>query len=169
MPSKSEHPIPDRPVTVAWRGGLDLNPLDITDPDSLAWLDALVWPGEEHLRDQLHAAAAIARAEPPHLVRGNLVTDLAALLVEAPTEATLVVFHTAVLSYVDDPGDRQQFATTVTNSRAIWLANESPGWLPGLDHRQRHPRHDRLFLLCRDGQPLAQTDPHGSSIDWLPG
>jgi hypothetical protein len=92
-------PMPDRPVSVVWRAGLDLNPLDVTDPDDMAWLDALVWPGEDHLRDQLHSAAAIARPDPPQLFRGDLVTDLGPLLADAPTEATLVVFHTAVLSY----------------------------------------------------------------------
>ena len=54
-------PIPVGPVHVTWRAGLDLNPLDIADPDALAWLDALVWPGEEHLRDQLHAAHRSSR------------------------------------------------------------------------------------------------------------
>ena len=76
-------------MDVVWRAGLDLNPLDVTDPDDRAWLDALVWPGEEHLRDQLHTAAEVATADPPHLVRGDLLTDLPALLADAPGVAGL--------------------------------------------------------------------------------
>ena len=34
---------------VAWRGGLDLNPLDVTDPGTLAWLRVLVWPEHDDL------------------------------------------------------------------------------------------------------------------------
>ena len=36
-------PPPARPEVV-WRAGLDLNPLDVTDPADVAWLDALIWP-----------------------------------------------------------------------------------------------------------------------------
>src|SRR6516225_2472414 len=38
------------------------------------------------------------RAEAPRLVKGDLRTDLAALAQEAPKDATLVIFHTAVLA-----------------------------------------------------------------------
>ena len=46
---------------VVWRAGLDLNPLDITDPADFAWLDALIWPEHEHRRARLRAAAALDR------------------------------------------------------------------------------------------------------------
>ena len=160
-------PLPDRKVDVVWRAGLDLNPLDVTDPDDRAWLDALVWPGEEHLREQLHAAADIAATDPPHLVRGDLLTDLPALIADAPRDATLVVFHTAVLMYVDDPADRERFVTTVLTSPAVWLANEAPELLPGLDPAAVGAHPEGVFLLCRDSRPLARTDPHGRRIDWL--
>ena len=160
-------PLPGKKVDVVWRAGLDLNPLDVTDPDDRAWLDALVWPGEEHLRDQLHVAAGVATADPPHLVRGDLLTDLPALLADAPRDATLVVFHTAVLMYLDVPADRARFAATVSASSAVWLANEAPERIPGLDPAAVGAHPEGMFLLCRDGRPLACTDPHGSRIDWL--
>lgn len=31
-------PLPDRLPEVPWRGGIDLNPLDVTDPDTCRWL-----------------------------------------------------------------------------------------------------------------------------------
>ena len=159
-------PLPAAPVEVVWRAGLDLNPLDVHDPDDVAWLDALVWPGEEHLRAQLHAALDLARAEPVTVRRGDLATDLPALLAEAPDDATLVVFHTAVLPYVDDAA-KAAFLATVGSSRAVWLANEAPPRIPRLDRAtvDAHPEHQ--YLLCRDGRPLARTDPHASWIEWL--
>ncbi len=157
-------PLPDRPVEVAWRAGLDLHPLDVTDPDHLAWLDALVWPGEEHLGEQLRAAAAVARAEPAHLVAGDLRTDLPDLLAQAPRAATPVVFHTAVLAYLPDPAERARFADTVRATGAVWLANEAPGVLPGLAEPDLLPGE---FVLSRDGVALAATDPHGSGVRWL--
>jgi hypothetical protein len=159
-------PLPAAPVEVVWRAGLDLNPLDAGDPDAVAWLDALVWPGEEHLRAQLHAALDLARAEPVAVRRGDLGSDLPALLAEAPDEATLVVFHTAVFPYVGDAA-KSAFLDAVGSFRAVWLANEAPPRVPGLDRDtvDAHPHH--VHLLCRDGRPLARTDPHASWIEWL--
>jgi hypothetical protein len=75
---------------VVWRTGLDLHPLDVTRPADFAWLDALIWPEHAHRRARLRAAAAVVAAEPPLLVRGDMVGDLAALAARAPAEATLV-------------------------------------------------------------------------------
>ena len=158
-------PLPERPVEVVWRVGLDLHPLDVTDPDHVAWLDALVWPGEEHLGEQMHAAIAMARAEPARLVEGDLRTDLPALLAQAPPGATPVVFHTAVLAYLPDPADRARFAETVLASGATWLANEAPEVVPGLAPAE--PLLPGELLLRRDGEPLAATDPHATSLRWL--
>jgi hypothetical protein len=157
-------PLPAGPVEIVWRAGLDLAPVDVHDPGAVAWLDALVWPGEEHLREQLHAALALARVEPVPIRRGDLATDLPALLAEAPPDVTLVVFHSAVLPYVPDAA-RAAFAATVRSSRAVWLANEAPSRIPGLAGRVVGPVG--TFLLCRDGRPLAWADPHGSWIEWL--
>src|SRR6266498_4900199 len=96
---------------VVWRAGLDLNPLDVTDPADLAWLDALIWPEHTHRRARLHTAAAVAAAEPPLLVRGDLVDDLPALAAQAPAGATLVVFHTSVMYHV--PAPRREAFTKV--------------------------------------------------------
>jgi hypothetical protein len=159
-------PLPAGPVEVVWRAGLDLHPLDVRDPGDVAWLDALVWPGEEHLRAQLHAAVALARADPAPVHAGDLRTDLAPLLEAAPRDTTLVVFHTAVFPYVAEPA-REAFLATVRASRAVWVANEAPGRVPGLDRAtvEAHPAAE--FLLCRDGRPLARADPHASWIRWL--
>ena len=37
-------PVPTAPPRVTWRAGLDLDPVDISDPNQAAWLEALVWP-----------------------------------------------------------------------------------------------------------------------------
>ena len=98
--------VPARLPEVVWRAGLDLNPLDVTDPDQVRWLELLVWPGQEHRLEALRGALEVARADPPRLVRGDLTTDLPALAAEAPRDATLVIFHTAVLAYVPADGRR---------------------------------------------------------------
>jgi uncharacterized protein DUF2332 len=58
-------PLPERPPEVVWRAGLDLAPVDLQDPGDVAWLEALVWPGEGERLRLLRAALAVARADPP--------------------------------------------------------------------------------------------------------
>ncbi|HEY7719040.1 MAG TPA: DUF2332 domain-containing protein [Pedococcus sp.] len=162
-------PLPTRPPEVVWRAGLDLNPLDVTTDDDLRWLEALVWPEHEERRLRLRAAAEVLRAEPPLLVRGDLVEDLPALAALAPADATLVVFHSAVLAYAD-PQQRRRFAEVVADLPGHWLANEAPAVLEGLVAAPAvaAPRSDS-FLLALDGRPLAWTGPHGQRLSWLAG
>jgi hypothetical protein len=68
-------PLPERLPATAWRAGLDLNPLDVTDDDDVRWLSCLVWPGEEDRQERLAAAVASARRDPPAVHRGDLLTD----------------------------------------------------------------------------------------------
>ncbi len=157
-------PLPDRVPTVVWRAGIDLNPLDARDSDDAEWLRCLVWPGEGDRAARLDAALATARRHRVNVHRGDLVEDLARVAATAPAEATLVVYHSAVLVYVD--GDtRRAFADAVRNVGAVWLSNEAPGVLPGPEQPTGAPEH--AFALVRDGRELlAYTDSHGTWIDW---
>lgn len=162
-------PLPERVPEVVWRGGLDLDPLDVADDDDVRWLESLIWPEESERFGILREAVAIARADPPRIVRGDLTAELATLAAEAPWEATLVVFHTAVLAYVDEPG-RAAFGTAVDALRqtarpTCWLASEAPGVLPGTEGLRDERRR---FLLCRDREPIAYAGGHGDTLDWLP-
>lgn len=81
-------PLPARNVEVVWRAGLDLEPIDVRDDRQVAWLEALVWPGEGQRLRLLRAAVEVARADPPPLVCGDLRYDLPALARRAPPDAT---------------------------------------------------------------------------------
>ncbi|WP_433267970.1 DUF2332 domain-containing protein [Micromonospora vinacea] len=150
---------------VVWRAGLDLNPLDVTDPDDVSWLDALIWPEQGHRRARLRAAAAVAAADPPLLVRGDLVDDLPALAARAPTDATLVVFHTSVLYQVPPPR-RDAFVRLVRELPGHWVANEGPEVLryDGLPAPPSDALHNVLAL---DGKPLAWARGHGQAMTWF--
>jgi hypothetical protein len=152
-------------VRVAWRAGIDLNPLDVTDPEDVRWLETLVWPGQEHRMRRLRTAVSIARAEPPRLVRGDLNDRLPDLAAQAPAGATLVVFHTAVL-YQLPAESRARFLEQVRGLPGHWVSQEAPDVLPGT---AAVPRGDRAgYVLALDGRPLALTAAHGGSLTWLP-
>ncbi|MGC4821052.1 DUF2332 domain-containing protein [Micromonospora sp. DT63] len=156
---------PTRVPQVVWRAGLDLNPLDVTDPDDVSWLDTLIWPERGHRRARLRAAAAVAAADPPLLIRGDLVDDLPALAARAPEDATLVVFHTSVL-YQVPVARREAFVRLVRELPGHWIANEAPEVLPydGLPDSPDAALHNVLAL---DGRPLAWTRGHGQAITWF--
>lgn len=98
---------------VVWRAGVDLNPIDSRDPDAQAWLENLVWPGEDERLLRLRAALDIVAADPVPIVKGDLLDELPGLVEQAPAGATVVVFHSAVITYLDD-ADRQRFRDLVT-------------------------------------------------------
>jgi hypothetical protein len=157
-------PLPPRIPAIAWRAGLDLNPLDVTSDDDVRWLSCLVWPGEGDRGQRLAAAIASARRDPPAVHRGDLLTDLPALAAQAPADATLVIYHSSVLFYVA-PGEREHFASTVRGLGAIWLSNEAPDVLPGT---AAPACDDQTCVLSRDGHALAFADSHGTWLRWLP-
>ena len=155
-------PIPTMP-RIAWRAGIDLSPVDIHDGDACAWLETLVWPEQEDRRVRLRAALARARRNPPSVVRGDLNDLVASLAAEAPSDATLVVFHTAVLAYLEAEA-RTRFVSTVTDLPGHWISNEGQGVVDLSQSFIPTRADDGRFVLAVDGVPTALTDPHGWSV-----
>ncbi|GAA1304153.1 hypothetical protein GCM10009658_62120 [Planotetraspora silvatica] len=119
-------PVPDRVPEVVWRAGVDLNPLDVRDAEAMRWLECLVWPGQDERVARLRQAVRMAAEDPPRLVGGDLNEVLPGLVAQAPRDATVVVFHSAV------PANRLTFLTALdgepvamSGSHGEWM-----DWLP---------------------------------------
>jgi hypothetical protein len=158
-------PLPCTAPEIVWRAGLDLNPLDVADAQDRAWLEALVWPEQSARLEGLRRAMTIAQQAKPRVVQGDLRHDLPAVVSQAPRNATRVIFHTAVLGYVAPPAERQVFATDAQRLADFWVANEGPGVFPDIS-RQAGPARSG-FVLSVNGRPVAWTEPHGASLDWI--
>ncbi len=98
-----------------WRVGVDLNPIDVTDADSLLWLRALVWPEHREREATLVAAANLMREHPQRLVKGDGVELLPSLLAEAPADHALVVYYSFVLHQLS-PGARRRFYAALADA-----------------------------------------------------
>jgi hypothetical protein len=154
---------PERLPEVVWRAGLDLNPLDVTNTADVAWLDALIWPEHEHRRRRLREAAAIAAADPPRLVRGDLVDDLPALAALAPSDATLVIISIHMLYQV--PAERRaRFVDVVRELPAHWVSTDGGQRYEGAPPP---PEGSATSVLALDGRPLAWTRGHGEGMVWF--
>jgi hypothetical protein len=164
-------PLPDAPPVVAWRGGVDLNPLDPTDAGDVQWLSTLIWPEHDDRRAQLLRAVEVARADPPLLRRGDLLDELPDLVDRAAEHGRVVVFHTAVIAYLTSV-DRARFDALmrgmVEAGRCHWISNEGPGVLPSVTATgPKMPDTERRFVLGVVGQAVAWTHGHGRSMEWL--
>jgi hypothetical protein len=156
-----QHP----PRYVAWRRGIDLNPIDINNSEDVRWLEALIWPEHIERRDRLRAAIVVAQGNQPLVVPGNLVDCLGEVAAEAPRDATLVVFHTAVMPYVPAQ-ERDVFRERVQELGARWVSQEGPGAFPDVDP-VTPARATVAFTLALDGRPIAFTAPHGGWLRWI--
>ncbi|MBB0995692.1 DUF2332 family protein [Dietzia maris] len=159
-------PLPRALPEVVHRGGVDLSPIDPADPDSRDWLRSLVWPGQQAERvPRLDAALDIAAADPPQIIAGDLVEELEASVAACPAGSTPVVFHTAVLGYLEPPA-RAEFVRRVTELDCVWISVEGVTLLPDVAEQvpESLRRHKGIFVVAVNGRPLATAHGHG---DWV--
>lgn len=160
-------PIPERLPDIVWRAGLDINPLDVFDETDVQWLETLVWPEHTERRDRLRAAVEIARAERPRIVKADAVEGLASLAEEAPDDATLVVFHSAVLAYFSTD-ERTRFVDAVSALDCEWISNEGIQILPGVQKKLGSlVPEPSLFVVAHNGEPVGFAGGHGQSLSWI--
>ncbi|CAM3177242.1 DUF2332 domain-containing protein [Nocardioides dubius] len=163
-------PVPEALPEIGWRGGIDLNPLDVANPDHVAWLENLIFPEHQDRRDRLREAVRIARREPVEVVRGDLLAELPGLLERVPGSLTPVVFHTAVIAYLE-PDDRERFAAMmrelVAEGRCHWVSNEGANVLASVTASAGAIEVGNRFVLGIDGRAVALTQSHGRALDWL--
>lgn len=162
--------LPGRPLRVAHRAGVDLHPLDVADDAEMQWLDALVWPEHTDRREQLRVAIDLVRREPPSVVAGDLLVDLPRLVDEAAEHGPVVVFHSAVIAYLDE-AERLRFDEMIRDLVAAgachWVSNESARVLPSVTATGPVvPAADPTFVLGVDGRTVAWTHGHGRSMRW---
>jgi hypothetical protein len=166
------NPVPDldRIPPIASVRGVDLNPLDVTDPDARSWLEALVWPENDRQRRLLDAAIELVGTDPPTVVAGDAVDVLPRLARELPAGEPRVVFQIATRIHVPadrlEPFDDAMAGLGETGSLwAIWV-----DLLPEPDPRPNPIRSGGgLFLRSPDGEQtmIAVVDGHVNWIEML--
>lgn len=92
-------PFVTKPLRIASRVGLDINPLDPADPEARAWLDALIWPEHADRRARLRAALDHAERRPVRLRRGDALRILPDAVDGVPGTAIPCVFTSNSLGH----------------------------------------------------------------------
>lgn len=162
--------IPERLPDVVARIGIDLNPIAANDTDSCDWLEALIWPEHEFRLRRLQAALSVAQADPPVLLRGDLIDRLSDALLLVPHDATTVVFHSAVLAYVTAAVRRRFAELMIEHPDVVWISNEAPGVIDVVTTDLKPPASAAtrsFFVTARPGiEVVGIADAHGSWIRW---
>lgn len=163
----SSTPVPEHLPDIAWRAGLDLNPLDVSSESEMSWLETLVWPDNPERAARLNEAIDVARSNRPVVHVGDMLNDVEVLIESAKGKGNVVVFHSAVVAYLSDSTDRDRFWKQMMHSNATWISNESPRVYSATQHLVEQSQG--RFLLTVNGEPTAWTGPHGQSIEWIHG
>ena len=176
-------PLPDA-LTIFAREGIDVAPLDVTDPADARWLAACLWPRLHARAGRLQAAITLARAEPPTLHRGDAVTLLPRVLADVGAhvgdDTLLIVDATWVLAYLDDAARlalADELALLGATRPVAFVTAEYPGvapWIPVPERVEGQPPGGATLLGLATWSPaghqataLAWMHAHAEWIAWV--
>jgi len=170
-------------LAVGARIGMDTRPVDLTDEEEYAWLEACIWPDQPERLRLFGAAATAQRKSPPELVTGDAVGDLAAVAERIPADQPIVVLTSNVLwlfpeerrtAFIDELGH-------LAARRPVWWVSQEGykaamyALLPNRDDLKAPPGNPTFGVLSlvrwADGAPhataLARTAWHGERMEWI--
>jgi hypothetical protein len=151
---------------VASRVGLELNPVDLANPEQRDWLKALVWPDHIARFARLEKALDIASRDKPDIRAGDALALLPDALARIPEDRPVCVYHTYVTYQFSDTMREalDNILTIAGLRRPVWrLSAEGSlarnGEAPLILGRY----HDGT----RETRTLALCHPHGAWLEWL--
>ena len=153
--------LPDQYPKVASRVGIDMSPVDLSDPDALLWSRSLIWPEHPQRARVFEAAASVLAQNLPTLLAGDALDLLPGILETVPDNLALCVFHCHTLNQFT-PQARESFREIIEQAsanRAVYLVSAEGGTL--------------VVSRCSGGAwsvlANANCDPHGRWVEWLEG
>jgi hypothetical protein len=170
--------LPDAIPGFATHQGLDAQPVDLTDPEQVRWLEACVWPDQTDRFERLRTAIEIGREQEVRVRRGDAVADLADALDGLGEDGHPVVTTSWVLAYLSDR-HRADFVAALDargqQQDLSWVYLEAPAYAPGLPRPSRTDDPELTALTVvewrggrRSVRQLATCHPHGYSLRWTP-
>ncbi len=163
-------------IPVAFRVGVDRDPVDLADDEEISWMRACIWP--EHLSRlaNFDAAVQIARADPPRVLEGDMVDTVPTALEMVPDEAAVCIFHTSAVNYLRRDRREALVATLLELSATrpiLWVSGEGPGVIPGAPAPEGTLIRAAVPMVLsevRDGavehRLLGIAGAHGAWLEW---
>ena len=152
---------PSMPKVVS-RVGLELNPVDLQNPEDRLWLKALIFPELTPRFARLEGAIATALSHPSKILFGNALELLEGVTQSLPSTGIPVVYHSFV-TYQFSTAMRERLQNTIVElSRSRPLYRVSIEW-DGADHPVAVTRYENGRA---EKTILADCNPHGAWLEW---
>jgi hypothetical protein len=165
------------------RVGLDLAPIDVTDPDEVAWLLACLWPDDLERFERLGRAVdvAIARRDELVVVRGDMVDALDDAASAVPSTSRLVIANSWSAAYLPEARRHDLAASIAMLARerpVTWVTMEPPSVASdlGVLASTASLAHRGSSVVCvtefgggARSSLVAETHAHGLWLDWHAG
>lgn len=170
------HGLADALPRISDRLGLDASPIDPADAAAARWLRACVWPDQADRSQRLEAALRLVAADPPRLLAGDAVADLAEAV--ASLGAGMPVVTTSwVLCYLGAPQQREfpaELGRLAAGRDLAWIWAEAPERVVSLPvTAELATSPDTILGISwwragsRTDLVLARCHPHGYWLEWL--
>jgi len=157
-------PIPAALPDAAFRVGLDLNPVDVRDPDAVLWFRALIWPEHTQRVDLLMRAIQVARQDPPRLIAGDALDLLPEVLATIPQDMAVCLFHTHAVNQFPREARERLSALIEEHGAKRDLFRISAEWIGT-------PQTQLELVAFEQGvkteRLLAYVDGHARWLEWL--
>jgi hypothetical protein len=159
---KSIPPLPERFPEVSARVGIDVNHLDVNDPEATLWLRALVWPEHEKRAELLQQAVEVTRQNPPTLIRGDGVESLPAVIEAVPDGSVLCILRMFTPIALPSRDRLLSLVAAYGAKRDVFMISSRP-----------HGRDESELLLrsfvngIMKEKCVAYFQNHGAWIEWL--
>ena len=161
-------PLPSDLPKVSSRIGIDLNPIDVRDPDQALWLQAFIWGDQPERAERLRNAVAVAGKQRLELLADDALEVLPAVLAGIPLDEAPVVFHSHTLNQFSPEARRrfEEMLLSLSHGRTLYrLSMEGSVQDAGT-------RSQVVLMALSDGRVchqrlLALYEPHGEWIEWL--
>jgi hypothetical protein len=171
----------DAPVTIApeWRGppppradiriasvrGVDIAPIDVTDPAAAERLLAYVWADTPERSARVEAAIGMIHEHPVNLEQGEAADFVEAQLARPQASGTMrILMHSIVWQYLPS-GTQARITAAMERAGAAATGDRPLGWVQFENGWTRH-----VGVRCwPDGAPeveLAKAHPHGTWVEW---
>ncbi|MPZ48439.1 MAG: DUF2332 family protein [Dehalococcoidia bacterium] len=154
---------------VAYRIGLDIEPIDLSSDDSARWMLSSTWADHRDLSLMQHQAIEVLRQDPPQIVQGDAL-QVGEVLKDVPMDLTLVVYQSFMLMYLT-PEDRERFLAVLAEEsrrRPVYFVSMLGAGIGGGTRRAKVDLHSWV-----DGryevQQMVEGHSHGRSIKWVAG
>jgi hypothetical protein len=162
-------PPPSAPVEIVSARGVDIQPLDLSDPRNAERLQAYCWVENVERQARLEATIAMVRAHGVDLAEGDAADWVEARLAEPQQPGvTRVLMHSVVWQYLPD-ATQKRIADAMLAAGERATAERPLGWVMMEPNRDLH-RHEVRIRGWPGETPMqfvAFTHAHGAWVEAL--